>query len=126
MPNPFNVGDRVRRIRGIVGGTMPPGSEWIVSQVIDREIIYVENDPAGTIANRMAQYFELVTPGEEGPPVVQAPQEEITLYTVIYKIGNGNIRSRGFTNEEETLNTRREYERAGYTILGMKKIKVRI
>lgn len=126
MSNPFNVGDRVRRISGIVGGSMPPGSEWIVSQVRNHLTIHVQNDPSGTNANRMAQYFELITPGEEGPPVVQAPQEEITLYTIIYKIGRGTPRSRGYIDEAETLDARREFERSGYTILGMKKIKVRI
>lgn len=124
MPNPFRVGDRVRRI-GIPDGlysNMPNGSIWIVSAVPNDRMIRVENDPSQG-NNRFINYFELVEREVTQP---ELPQRVHTFYYVLYSERNST----------EVTGVRRAYEESannfcngvlqdGGTVHAKKKITVR-
>lgn len=119
MPNPFRVGDRVRRIGLIdyINASMPNGTIWTVSALIGDASITVENDPVPR-GSRCVGYFELVE-----PPVVV--ERVYTFYLIVYEYSNTAILSARRDSEQAATRVANRIIRDGGTVHAKKKITVR-
>lgn len=121
MPHVFHAGQRVKCIhRHGAEGQFTPGNIYEVRSWTPGSISVIADD-RGERNGWLDSYFEPVADN----------RQSITLYTVVAKNNRGQILSRGYTTEQDAeqykqIITMPEYVRAGWEVLAMKKITVRI
>lgn len=122
MPNPFRVGDRVRRV-GIPDGlisNVPNGSIWTVSAVPNDRMITIQDDP-NQGSNRFINYFELV---EQEVTQPELPQRVHTFYIIVFEMEGGVYSSKRGTEHLAGLEALRIIHDGGI-VHAKKKITVR-
>lgn len=112
----FNVGDRVRCIREAENGVLygRVGETYTVIETMLNDLFMFNNEIGWCDPHR----FELVD---------QPERQELTFYALIGKNPRGDIFMLSYSTEREAIAVKGTYEEmAGYNVVAMKKIKVRV